>query len=286
MNTLERLAAQNQDNYLQYLDRMSESCATTSKHLIPFYTIGCNTILDVGCADGTLMKNIKEVNPFARVIGIDLNQTAVDKAAAAGLEVYHMSLEEVQEKLNMTFDCIIFSSVLHEISSYAEEKAFTATPIYEAIQIAYSLLKTKGYIIIRDGLQTDFDEVKLQFDYFKDVEWFEKFIKESSIPYIKNEDFYVDEKEGYVLCSYSTAQDFLAVWTWGKDSWHREIKEKFCILPEEAWHFVLFQTHFDTIAFFKSKESYPKYLNHKVKILRNGTEIFPYMTCTIIAQKT
>ena len=107
MNTLERLSAADQDNYKSYLNRMSQSAATSSKHLIPFYTIGAKTILDVGCADGSLIKAIQSVNPEARVIGIDLNQNAVDIATAAGLEVYHMSLEEVYN-LKIKFDCVIF----------------------------------------------------------------------------------------------------------------------------------------------------------------------------------
>ena len=88
MNILEKLTAEDKSNYEVYLNRMSQSCAVSSKHLIPFYTIGKKSILDVGCADGTLMKAIKEVNPEARVIGIDLNQNAVDLIALFFLLFY------------------------------------------------------------------------------------------------------------------------------------------------------------------------------------------------------
>lgn len=284
MNTLERLAEENKENYTNYLDRMSQSCATSSKHLIPFYTIGCKHILDVGCADGTLMKTIKEVNPEARVVGIDLNQNAVDLARAAGLEVYKLSLEDVAFLCKDQFDCVIFSSVLHEISSYANANRFSYIPIFETLQQAYELLSDDGTIIIRDGLM-DYTESTCTVKFMgPDGErWFQKFIDEYKYPY-----FTYDFHKMYdgITCDTELMQEFLATWTWGEKSWNREINEKFCILTEERWMTVVKNTGFDTIAFFKSKEDYPKYLAPKATLYgANGKPFFPFMTCTIIAKK-
>ena len=283
MSTLEQLSAKDQNNYKSYLDRMSQSVATSSKHLIPFYTIGAKTVLDVGCADGTLMKAIQSINPEARVIGIDLNQNAVDIAIAAGLEVYHTPLEQIYS-LGIVFDCIIFSSVLHEISSYANTNRFSALPISDALVYANYLLADNGSIIIRDGLMTSHTGYcTMKFANPKDEKWFKKFIVEYKYPF-----FSYDYHKMYdgITCDEDLAQEFLATWTWGENSWHREMNEKFCILTEERWMKVVKGAGFDTIAFFKSKEDYPKYLAPKVKLYsKNGEEFFPYMTCTIIAKK-
>lgn len=282
MNTLEKLAEENKENYASYLDRMGQSCATSSKHMIPFYTIGYKTILDVGCADGTLMKAIKEVNPEARVIGIDLNQSAVDLARAQGLEVYHMDLKTVYEEVNDTeFDCIIFSSVLHEISSYATANRFSALPISETLSYAYDILDNNGSIIIRDGLMDDSSIIcSMKFTNLEDEKWFYKFINEFQYPYF---DYFFNKP---LSCEAEIAQEFLATWTWGEKSWPREIQEKFCILTEKNWMKVIKGVGFDIIAFFKSKEDYPKFLTPKVKLYgENGELVFPFMTCTIIANK-
>jgi len=283
MNILEKLTAEDKSNYEVYLNRMSQSCAVSSKHLIPFYTIGKKSILDVGCADGTLMKAIKEVNPEARVIGIDLNQNAVDLAKEAGLEVYCMALENADD-LYVGFDCIIFSSVLHEISSYATANRFSALPISEALISAYGLLDKDGIIIIRDGLMDNSEEIcTAKFTNPDDEKWFFKFINEFEYPYF---DYNYHNMKGAVTCYTELMQEFLATWTWGEKSWHREIQEKFCILTEQSWMKVVNGAGFKDIAFFKSKEDYPKFLTPKVKLYgKHNKEFFPYMTCTIVAKK-
>ena len=285
MNTLEQLTAQDKGNYRTYLDRMSQSCATSSKHLIPFYTIGCNTILDVGCADGTLMKAIQAVNPTARVVGIDLNQNAVDLATAAGLEVYKTDFKDICEQLQIKFDCIIFSSVLHEISSYDKEFPFSKAPIDRAIILANKSLVEGGTLIIRDGLMdhTFCRVCSMTFHNPNDIKWFKRFLAEFKYPYMDFDSF---EYWGNVTCDPELAQEFFATYTWGEDSWHREIQEKFCILDENTWTYTVREKLFDIIAFFKSKEEYPQFLKEKVSVKNEwGNEVFPYMTCTIVAQK-
>ena len=284
MNTLERLANENKENYANYLNRMGQSCATSSKHMIPFYTIGHKTILDVGCADGTLMKAIKKVNPEARVVGIDLNQNAVDLARAAGLEAYKLSLEDVAFICPGKFDCVVFSSVLHEISSYANANRFSALPIVETLQRAYDLLADNGSIIIRDGLMDDSEELcTAKFTNRDDEKWFHRFVDEFQYPYM---DLEYNDMGGAITCQMDLMQEFLATWTWGEKSWPREIQEKFCILSEERWTKFVKGAGFDIIAFFKSKEDYPKFLTPKVKLYgKNGESVFPFMTCTIIANK-
>jgi len=288
MNILEQNTEKNYDNYQLYLQRMANSCQNSSKHLIPFYTNGYNTILDVGCADGTLMELIKQNNPTARVIGIDLNKNAIYQASLKGLEVYYMALENVKKELNIEFDCIIFSSVLHEISSYAEKNKFTFKPIKNALEHAYSLLKENGQIIIRDGLLDDCNNTicNLHFlDFEKDSQWFFKFVNEFKDVYV---DFnYQIKKNNDIICHTELAQEFLATWTWGENSWSREIQEKFCILSESLWTRIVEEVGFNIISFSKSKEEYPKYLKSKVILFDSyyDKQIFPYMTCMIIAKK-
>lgn len=284
MNQLEKLSIENKQNYETYLTRMSQSLETSTKHFIPFYTLGKKFILDVGCADGALMKVIKEVNPEARVVGIDLNSNAVDRARAAGLEAYKLSLEDVAFICPGKFDCVVFSSVLHEVSSYANANRFSALPIVEMLQSAYDFLADNGSIIIRDGLMDDSEELcTAVFTNSDDEKWFHRFVDEFQYPYI---DLEYNDMGGAITCQMDLMQEFLATWTWGEKSWPREIQEKFCILGEESWLRAVKTVGFEITTFLKSKEDYSKYLTPKVKLYgANGKEFFPFMTCTIIAKK-
>lgn len=288
MNTLEQLTAENRENYEVYLERMAKSCMTSTKRFIPFYTYGCNKILDVGCADGSLMEAIKEVNPTATIMGIDLNKNAVIEARKKGLKVYNSSLEEVGDwtKQHGRFDCIIFSSVLHEVSSYAKDWEFTALPVKEILTLANELLAYGGRIIIRDGLEDEnwgfAHSCHLKFSNVIGIEWFKRFVNETHFKY--NYRYHISGN--HVFAGEKLAQEFLATYTWGAESWNREIKEKFCIFTEAEWIRIIEETGFEIKQFMKSKEQYPEYLLPKVQITDDfGRECFPFMTCTIVAQK-
>ena len=281
MNQLEKIAHEHPENYALYLERMNISLTKSTKSYLPLYTIGKTNILDVGCADGQLMKKIQQVNPSAYVYGIDINQQSVDKAVENRCTAYCLSIDELPQSLENTFDCIIFSSVLHEISSYSNEP-YSTTPITNALKRAYKLLTSDGIIIIRDGLRDTSNELcKLQFVNKEDEQWLKRFREETQYP-----GYYYEASNEYV-CSTSLAQEFLATWTWGPDSWDREVKERFCLLSEDYWQWIVQDAGFEIQFLSKSKEEYPKFLLPKVKISTPlGNEpFFPFMTCTIIAKK-
>ena len=61
-----------------YLDRMAESLTESTKSLIPLYIKGRKTILDVGCADGSMIMKLQTNDENAKIYGIDLCQESVD----------------------------------------------------------------------------------------------------------------------------------------------------------------------------------------------------------------
>ena len=132
MNRLEELTADNQNNYNLYLERMYKSLFHSTKGLIPLYAQKYHNILDVGCADGSLTKIIQNIALDAEVLGIDINGEAVQKAKENGVNALQLSLAEMP-KLGKKFDCIIFSSVLHEFSSYDIESPFNYPTITKAL---------------------------------------------------------------------------------------------------------------------------------------------------------
>ena len=119
MNILEQLSNNNKENYKSYLDIMSDSINRSSKGLIPLYAKKCKRILDVGCGSGILIQTISNLNPSAYIHGIDLNSNALDicnKKFSSNINI-NFTKAKIEDLFlyDEGFDCIIFSSVLHEI---------------------------------------------------------------------------------------------------------------------------------------------------------------------------
>ncbi len=185
-NILEKLSHNNKDNYEQYLKRMSNSMQHSTKGLIPIWAAEGSNILDVGCGSGVIMSEIEKINPKAKITGLDLNFDAIIK-----LQQNHNNWNLIHEdfmKLNCgNYDTIIFSSILHEISSYCEDtdKRFTEIPIKEAFYKTHELLDSDGVVIVRDGLLTDNDhkdnKLIISFNNPLDKYWLDKFQSDFSI---------------------------------------------------------------------------------------------------------
>lgn len=143
MNLVNELV--NKSNYKQYLERMTESVQVSSKGLIPLYASG--KTLDVGCGSGVLLDMLDRNN--VKADGIDINEEAVKTCVSKGLNAKCMTLSDVNEK----YDTIIFSSVLHEFSSYDDNDRFNTVPIEKALINAKKVLNENGKVIIRDGLK-------------------------------------------------------------------------------------------------------------------------------------
>ena len=280
-NKLEQLTGANKRNYDLYLQRMTQSISQSSKGLIPFFAAQCKKILDVGCGSGILMQAIQAVNPDAKIVGIDINQSAVDTCVEQGLDVRNATLSDLV-KSGETFDCVIFSSVLHEFSSYDEKAPFTEKPIEDAIADASKITDKGGFIIIRDGIRVAengrVELVKINFKNPEDAIWIERFKKEfpdyhESIPL-----------EPGVL-SLENAKEFLYTFTWGDKSWPREVQERFGIMTIENWEAMARRNGFDIKNLMISAEEYKKYLKDKIEIDDVVSRLLEETTMLLVAEK-
>lgn len=279
-----------------YVKRMTAAVDNTTKHDIVKQAYG--TILDVGCADGTLLTKLKEKNSESELWGIEPNRDFYKICKGKGLNVINSTIEDIDIYTLPKFDTIIFSSVLHEISSYSDVYTFTVKPIKNALNIAYTLLKSGGQILIRDGVGTD-DTSKLLFS-FNDC-------KDSKFVYKFNAEFvgrdYLTSKyndsnkvistisSNEFLTSVNVAKEFFFTYTWGETSWPREKQEIYGILSLQEWNDLLDYLH-DTLHLrveFKHthSEEYAKYVGKKIKINtgKSLTEIFNPSVITLTLVK-
>ena len=294
MNELERLSIEHRENYLRYLQRMTDSMKTSTKNLLPILVAGAKSVLDVGCGSGVLMDAIEQINPKIRIAGIDINKEAIDKLNERGKnwKLYHMDLKDFSEG---KFDAVVFSSVLHEISSYDpdDSKRFTEIPIIEAFNKTRDILEENGSIILRDGILVDKEdlnkEVIITFKDPSDVIWLYKFRNDfrgfDNLPEVNKEITKVGENTFIVHLAF--LKEFLCTFTWGKSSFPREVQERFGILDKETWIESLEQCGYEIEFVKEAQEEYEKYLSPKVELknLDGSKFVYPMMTIIIKARK-
>lgn len=288
-------------NHEQYLARMSASSFFSTKQNIPpiIKSYGCKTVLDVGCADGSFTHRIA-CESQTIVTGIDINEKNIDLAkknhpeyafVCSDLKNLNNRVIEIDKK-PLTFDCIVFSSVLHEISSYDpdEKKRFTSKPIREAIELAAKHLNPNGILIIRDGLKaTSAFGFSAGDDFFAPEyrDLFHKFVDEFP-PLKRGEELYpynspLSLHNGQFLYHEEIFMEFLMLATWGEESWSREINERKFICNRGEWYNILFKNGFNVNSFTATNEEYPRYCR---KFLNNPyVWTMPSTTCLIVAQK-
>lgn len=243
-------------NHQQYLDRMDNSFQVSSKKFILDFIKGKN-ILDVGCGSGVLIRKLISHDSSLNIVGIDLNEKSVDFCTNQGLNVKQASIDDFYFD-ECQFDTIIFSSVLHEFSSYAPEKArFTILPIVTALKAAYRLLKPGGRIIIRDGIKGSNDEISLLARSNDEVCAFNRYMKDTPISFESNYNI-----SGLVMTSTEKLlKEFLFTYTWGEESYSREINEQYGILTIDEWKNVVKFCRFKINNMLISSEEYAKYLS-------------------------
>ena len=250
-------------------------------------------ILDVGCGSGVMLKALEEENPNAKLTGLDLNIDAIKRLSkTTNWKLYHMDFMNLE---NVKFDTIIFSSILHEISSYNSNpsKRFTEMPILEAFKKSYELLENKGSIIVRDGLLSSEEErhnkLIVSFKDLNDYQWLYRFQNDfkgfdnldidTKIADLGNNKYQVSE--GFL-------KEFLCTYTWGPESYPREINERFGILTKNEWISLLKVAGFKLETIIESKEEYEKYLSKKINITtEEGIQYeYPNMSITFKATKS
>lgn len=80
--------------------------------------IECHTIVDFGCADGTLLKCISDMAPEMKLIGID-NNAEMRKLAKENVPTATIiDINDLDDSIDYSNSVLVLSSVIHEIFAY------------------------------------------------------------------------------------------------------------------------------------------------------------------------
>lgn len=278
---------------------MAGSAGFSTKQNIPsiIRANNCRKILDVGCADGAFTAMIAGENPQASVEGIDINPECIKEAEAKwsgwNRSGFYFSCEELAD-VEGKYDCIVFSSVMHEISSYSEDekKRYTGVPIYEAIEDACRHLTTGGIIVIRDWVDCiEGHLLRVKFKSLQYSEMFKRFQEEfPAIDLCRVSDMQMvyedDEVPDGWLVHQKLFMEYLMVATWGEQSWEREINERKFICKKSAWYDMAERAGLTVIGWLQTTEEYPIYCERiaEVKLLESKWRM-PDTTFVMVCRK-
>lgn len=254
---------------------MASSAGFSTKVNVPsiIRANGCRRILDVGCADGSFTQFIAGANPRASVEGLDINPECLKEAERRCSDFRSITftcgeLADVEGE----YDCIVFSSVMHEISSYCndEKKRYTEAPIEEAFKEAYKRLARGGIIVVRDWVDcTRGHLLRVRFKSPEYSEMFKRFFTEFPAmdkTFAGGKMVFEDKEipDGFMITE-KVLLEYLMVATWGKESWEREINERKFICNKDKWYGMAEKAGLTVVGWLQTTEEYPLYCERIVE---------------------
>ncbi len=184
-------------------------------------------VLDAGCGGGELTARLNWDFGYD-AYGIDLSLLAYKEMMNKNLKdkfihgnLLDMSLYFEKEE----FDTIIFSSVLHEVYSY---NGFNLGDIEQTLKNSLKILPSGGRIIIRDGVKSSGDGFGFRLMKFKnknDILFLTEYCRR-----FKGRHISYDVVKDYFAMKLDDVMEFLYTYTWGWDSFDREVQEQFGVL--------------------------------------------------------
>lgn len=128
----------------RYFERMARGMTAKSELV---FLARPGSVLNVGAGGPELSSEFEAAGHST--ISIDAAPEACERLNAAGLRFIEGNAEDLQDIVDEPVDNVVFSSVLHEVFSYAEGDGRDA--IRGVLKSAFNVLRPGGWILIRDS---------------------------------------------------------------------------------------------------------------------------------------
>lgn len=225
-----------------YLERMAKPLAEKLK-IIKYVPENTKSVVDVGCADGTVTIEMTKILPEINFYGIDLDERFIRLAKEKVVGIKNIRFEKIYLRELLArperFDTIIFCSVLHEFFTYGEG----ISSVLKALADAHELLHPSGVIIIRDMVLSEYTK--------KATLRVEQIVRKMKAK--KELDSYIkdfEERFGKLNNIYRVNHFLLKYWY--TENWERESKEHYVPVTFEEYEKI-----FDLLGMiFQYKDTY------------------------------
>jgi 2-polyprenyl-3-methyl-5-hydroxy-6-metoxy-1,4-benzoquinol methylase len=137
-----------------YLARMGGSMAEKLR-VAHYFPEEHGRVLDVGCANAVVTKELAKMFPESSFLGIDIDSDFI-AAARDGERPTNVVFEKIYLRELLArgekYDLVTFLSVLHEFYTYGEG----ISSVLKAVSDAHEVLRPGGRVIIRDMILSDY----------------------------------------------------------------------------------------------------------------------------------
>lgn len=297
------------DNEECYCDIMFANAGRTSKsklpglirELLPYRADDqMRFVLDVGCADGRFTRCLKDSLPDdVGVIGLEPNRQRFRKAQKlmdgdGRLSFINNQFDNSYADGRGDFDCVLFSSSMHEISSASNDKIdrYTTIPIRVALKKAAGLLRKDGVVVVRDFVKVcdwEYGTVEAMFTTEEIENQFLRYVREC--PFIDYGGSFVFsmskvyQKQAIFKIRADLFLEFLLCRTWGENAWKREVKERKLILSKEMWKTAFEEAGLTDVTVETHTEEYPQFFKNAAFVVSPAGWSWPDLSITITGRK-
>lgn len=268
---------------LQTVEYMNQMNANIGDKASMLQWIKGEKVLDAGCGGGVLtdilMKNQYDA------YGIDLSLLSYREMNSRGLgnRFIHGNLLDMSVYFQESkFDTIVFSSVLHEVFSY---NGFKQKDILYTLQNAMRIIPSGGRIIIRDGVRSpQFEYRRIRFKDVNDILFLTEYcrrFKGRKINYRQIDKLTFEMKV-------DDAMEFLYTYTWGWDSFDREVQEQFGVFTLSGYEKIMSRLGAKIIFSEEYLQAgYGLYLYDKIEFFDEhmNRALLPNSTMLLVAEK-
>jgi SAM-dependent methyltransferase len=211
----------------EYMGQMNASIDDKIKMLDYIYG---NKVLDAGCGGGMLSLMLDSYGYDAYGIDLSLLSLKEMQKLKLGNKFIHGNLLDMSIYFDEgDFDTIIFSSVLHEVYSY---NGFHLGDIEQTLENALKIIPKGGRIIIRDGVKSsEHGYRRIKFKNPNDVLFLTEYCRRFKGRNVKYKQI---EKHVYEMTT-DDAMEFLYTYTWGWDSFDREVQEQYGVFTLDKY---------------------------------------------------
>lgn len=286
------------NNEDKYLETMNAADASRKSELLDYVT--GQTVIDVGSGGGVLLDRLEKRFPEKDIIGTDISANVIEalqnkiESEGHGYRVCRQNF--VDGPFEKKVDCIIFSSIIHEIYSYTEYdgEQFNSASVKAALANAADSLHKGGRILIRDGVKTDSRRQCRIFlkepsgraflqNYRKDFRGLRELRDTDGM---LRADAYSYDGNGTLTADINFIREFLYTYTWGEESYALEVNEQFGYFTLREMEDCLKELGMKIVYAEEYLEpGYPAHLCEKVELLEDFRwEDIP-SNCIVIAEK-
>lgn len=217
-------------DFAVYVRGMDASLAQKVADLSPHVRPG--RILDKGCGSGALLAELSKQFPTSQFFGMELSRELLRLADGRHYPNQNVTIVKgnaIQPHFSGTLDTVIFSSVVHEIYSYAN---YDRDVVRMALANTRVELRRGGALLIRDGVRPPPQRVWMRCDGTTEAR-FRRFAKEFKDKGIKFEEREYLKRLYFLLPSHE-ANEFISKKDYA-ENWTAEVREEFGVWTLEEW---------------------------------------------------